>query len=160
MRRTITMVIKMSILMILISSMVMNMVEVEVDQIESWVKDFQDGKAAVHKNSQPIPAENNEPVKLVVAESLDDIVQEESNDVECTELEKGFEKKLPGDESTEGSNRFFLHIQIPNCIVQNHNLILIWFLFVLTSHEDYTEDKQSWISTLLKLESNISGTEE
>ncbi|CAA0388090.1 unnamed protein product [Arabidopsis thaliana] len=69
------MVIKMSILMILISSMVMNMVEVEVDQIESWVKDFQDGKAAVHKNSQPIPAENNEPVKLVVAESLDDIVQ-------------------------------------------------------------------------------------
>ena len=32
------MVIKMSILMILISSMVMNMVEVEVDQIESWVK--------------------------------------------------------------------------------------------------------------------------
>jgi len=35
------MVIKMSILMILISSMVMNMVEVEVDQIESWVKDFQ-----------------------------------------------------------------------------------------------------------------------
>ena len=41
MRRTITMVIKMSILMILISSMVMNMVEVEVDQIESWFKDFQ-----------------------------------------------------------------------------------------------------------------------
>ncbi|CAA0339760.1 unnamed protein product [Arabidopsis thaliana] len=49
-------------------------VNVEVDQIESWFKDFQDGKVAVHKKSQPIPAENNEPVKVVVAESLDDIV--------------------------------------------------------------------------------------
>lgn len=35
---------------------------------------FQDGKVAAHKKSQPIPAENNEPVKVVVAESLDDIV--------------------------------------------------------------------------------------
>ncbi|XP_010471945.1 PREDICTED: protein disulfide isomerase-like 1-2 [Camelina sativa] len=47
---------------------------VEVDQIESWIKDFKDGKVAAHKKSQPIPAENNEPVKVVVAESLDDIV--------------------------------------------------------------------------------------
>ncbi|CAL9215824.1 unnamed protein product [Arabidopsis halleri] len=47
---------------------------VEVDQIESWVKDFKDGKIAPHKKSQPIPAENNEPVKVVVSDSLDDIV--------------------------------------------------------------------------------------
>jgi len=46
---------------------------VEVDQIESWMKDFKDGKVAAHKKSQPIPAEN-EPVKVVVAETLDDIV--------------------------------------------------------------------------------------
>ncbi|KAL1214582.1 Protein disulfide isomerase-like 1-2 [Cardamine amara subsp. amara] len=49
-------------------------VNLEVDQIESWVKDFKDGKVASHIKSQPIPAENNEPVKVVVAESLDDIV--------------------------------------------------------------------------------------
>ncbi|CAN7065370.1 unnamed protein product [Brassica oleracea var. botrytis] len=47
---------------------------VVVDQIESWMKDFKDGKVAAHKKSQPIPAENNEPVKVVVAESLDDMV--------------------------------------------------------------------------------------
>ncbi|KAJ0241449.1 Protein disulfide isomerase-like 1-2 [Hirschfeldia incana] len=47
---------------------------VVVDQIDSWMKDFKDGKVAAHKKSQPIPAENNEPVKVVVAESLDDIV--------------------------------------------------------------------------------------
>uniref|UniRef100_A0A1J3F523 Protein disulfide-isomerase n=1 Tax=Noccaea caerulescens TaxID=107243 RepID=A0A1J3F523_NOCCA len=47
---------------------------VEVDQIESWMKDFKDGKVAAHKKSQPIPAENNEPVKVVVAETLDEIV--------------------------------------------------------------------------------------
>ncbi|KAF2594844.1 hypothetical protein F2Q70_00045602 [Brassica cretica] len=35
---------------------------------------LQDGKVAAHKKSQPIPAENNEPVKVVVAESLDDMV--------------------------------------------------------------------------------------
>lgn len=47
---------------------------VEVDQIESWVKDFKDGKVAPHKKSQPIPTENNEPVKVVVSDSLDDMV--------------------------------------------------------------------------------------
>uniref|UniRef100_A0A1J3DFM3 Protein disulfide-isomerase n=1 Tax=Noccaea caerulescens TaxID=107243 RepID=A0A1J3DFM3_NOCCA len=47
---------------------------VEVDQIESWIKDFKDGKVAPHKKSQPIPTENNEPVKVVVADSLDDMV--------------------------------------------------------------------------------------
>ncbi|CAH8354751.1 unnamed protein product [Eruca vesicaria subsp. sativa] len=47
---------------------------VVVDQIESWMKDFKDGKVAAHVKSEPIPAENNEPVKVVVAESLDDIV--------------------------------------------------------------------------------------
>ncbi|CAA7013418.1 unnamed protein product [Microthlaspi erraticum] len=47
---------------------------VEADQIESWMKDFKDGKVAAHKKSQPIPAENNEPVKVVVAETLDEIV--------------------------------------------------------------------------------------
>ncbi|CAN8312856.1 unnamed protein product [Cochlearia groenlandica] len=47
---------------------------VELDQIESWINDFKDGKVAPHKKSQPIPTENNEPVKVVVSESLDDMV--------------------------------------------------------------------------------------
>ncbi|CAN8234163.1 unnamed protein product [Cochlearia groenlandica] len=47
---------------------------VEADQIESWMKDFKDGKVSPHKKSQPIPAENNEPVKVVVAETLDEMV--------------------------------------------------------------------------------------
>ncbi|CAH8354576.1 unnamed protein product [Eruca vesicaria subsp. sativa] len=47
---------------------------VEVDQIESWINDFKDGKLTPHKKSQPIPTENNEPVKVVVAESLDEMV--------------------------------------------------------------------------------------
>ena len=46
----------------------------EVDQIGSWIKDFKDGKVSPHKKSQPIPTENNEPVKVVVGESLDDMV--------------------------------------------------------------------------------------
>ncbi|CAH8357220.1 unnamed protein product [Eruca vesicaria subsp. sativa] len=46
----------------------------EVDQIESWLNDFKDGKVSPHKKSQPIPAENNEPVKVVVGESLDEMV--------------------------------------------------------------------------------------
>ncbi|KAG5379069.1 hypothetical protein IGI04_026911 [Brassica rapa subsp. trilocularis] len=47
---------------------------VEVDQIGSWIKDFKDGKVSPHKKSQPVPTENNEPVKVVVGESLDDMV--------------------------------------------------------------------------------------
>ncbi|KAG2269011.1 hypothetical protein Bca52824_063566 [Brassica carinata] len=47
---------------------------VEADQIESWINDFKDGKVSPYKKSQPIPSENNEPVKVVVAESLDEMV--------------------------------------------------------------------------------------
>ncbi|CAN8304532.1 unnamed protein product [Cochlearia groenlandica] len=46
---------------------------VEVDQIESWINDFKDGKVAPRKKSQPIPTENNEPVKVVVSDSLDEM---------------------------------------------------------------------------------------
>ncbi|KAF3537470.1 hypothetical protein F2Q69_00020926 [Brassica cretica] len=54
---------------------------VVVEEIESWMKDFKDGKVAVFKKSQPIPAENNEPVKVVVAETLDDIVLKSGKNV-------------------------------------------------------------------------------
>ncbi|CAF2140534.1 protein disulfide isomerase-like 1-2 [Brassica rapa] len=54
---------------------------VVVEEIESWMKDFKDGKVDVFKKSQPIPAENNEPVKVVVAETLDDIVLKSGKNV-------------------------------------------------------------------------------
>ncbi|KAK4490118.1 hypothetical protein RD792_000775 [Penstemon davidsonii] len=47
---------------------------VEPDQIASWVKDFKDGIVQPYKKSEPIPEVNNEPVKVVVADSLQDIV--------------------------------------------------------------------------------------
>ncbi|KAK4481304.1 hypothetical protein RD792_012189 [Penstemon davidsonii] len=47
---------------------------VEPDQIASWVKDFKDGIVQPFKKSEPIPEANNEPVKVVVADNLQDIV--------------------------------------------------------------------------------------
>ncbi|KAL3840021.1 hypothetical protein ACJIZ3_024612 [Penstemon smallii] len=47
---------------------------VEPDQIASWVKDFKDGIVQPFKKSEPIPEANSEPVKVVVADNLQDIV--------------------------------------------------------------------------------------
>uniref|UniRef100_A0A7N0TR13 Protein disulfide-isomerase n=1 Tax=Kalanchoe fedtschenkoi TaxID=63787 RepID=A0A7N0TR13_KALFE len=47
---------------------------VEPDQIGTWVKEFKDGKVQPFRKSEPIPAANNEPVKVVVADSLHDVV--------------------------------------------------------------------------------------
>ncbi|KAL0438106.1 UNVERIFIED_CONTAM: protein disulfide-isomerase [Sesamum latifolium] len=47
---------------------------VEPDQIASWVKDFKDGIVTPYKKSEPIPEVNNEPVKVVVADNLEDMV--------------------------------------------------------------------------------------
>ncbi|CAA0809954.1 Delta-aminolevulinic acid dehydratase 1-chloroplastic [Striga hermonthica] len=47
---------------------------VEPDQIASWVKDFKDGNVKAYKKSEPIPEVNNDPVKVVVADNLQDVV--------------------------------------------------------------------------------------
>lgn len=47
---------------------------VEPEQIATWIKDFKEGKVSPHKKSEPIPQTNDEPVKVVVADTLDDIV--------------------------------------------------------------------------------------
>ncbi|KAL1543823.1 Thioredoxin-like domain [Salvia divinorum] len=47
---------------------------IEPDQIASWVKDFKDGNVQPYKKSEPIPEVNNEPVKVVVADTLQDMV--------------------------------------------------------------------------------------
>ncbi|XP_051139321.1 protein disulfide-isomerase [Andrographis paniculata] len=54
---------------------------VEPDQIESWVKEFKDGNVKPFKKSEPIPKENNEPVKVVVADNLQDMVFKSNKNV-------------------------------------------------------------------------------
>ncbi|KAJ1378130.1 Thioredoxin-like superfamily [Sesbania bispinosa] len=46
----------------------------EPDQISTWLKAYKDGNIEPYKKSEPIPEVNNEPVKVVVADSLQDIV--------------------------------------------------------------------------------------
>ncbi|KAJ0024334.1 hypothetical protein Pint_08151 [Pistacia integerrima] len=46
----------------------------EADQIAPWMKEYKEGKIQPFKKSEPIPEENNEPVKVVVAESFQDMV--------------------------------------------------------------------------------------
>ncbi|XP_021759718.1 protein disulfide-isomerase-like [Chenopodium quinoa] len=48
--------------------------KVEADQIASWIQDYSEGKVAAHRKSEPIPESNDEPVKVVVADTLQDIV--------------------------------------------------------------------------------------
>ncbi|KAM7507757.1 hypothetical protein LguiA_018210 [Lonicera macranthoides] len=46
----------------------------EPDHITSWVKEYKDGNVEPYIKSEPIPEVNNEPVKVVVADSFQDIV--------------------------------------------------------------------------------------
>ncbi|KAL2241286.1 protein disulfide-isomerase-like [Sesamum indicum] len=47
---------------------------IEPDQIESWLKDYTAGLVEPFIRSEPIPETNNEPVKVVVRDSLQDVV--------------------------------------------------------------------------------------
>ncbi|KAL2892948.1 Protein disulfide-isomerase [Bienertia sinuspersici] len=47
---------------------------VEPDQIAAWIRDYHDGKVSAYRKSEPIPESNNEPVKVVVADTINDIV--------------------------------------------------------------------------------------
>ncbi|XP_073013007.1 protein disulfide isomerase-like 1-1 [Typha latifolia] len=46
----------------------------EPDHITSWLKDYTDGILTPYRKSEPIPEDNNEPVKVVVGDSLRDVV--------------------------------------------------------------------------------------
>ncbi|XP_009629917.1 protein disulfide-isomerase-like isoform X1 [Nicotiana tomentosiformis] len=54
---------------------------VQPDSLAAWLKDFKDGKLKPYLKSQPIPEVNNEPVKVVVAETLEDMVFNSGKDV-------------------------------------------------------------------------------
>ncbi|KAI6689413.1 hypothetical protein NL676_026241 [Syzygium grande] len=44
------------------------------DEIAPWVKEYKEGKVPQYRKSEPIPQDNSEPVKVVVAESLQEVV--------------------------------------------------------------------------------------
>ncbi|OIV97947.1 hypothetical protein TanjilG_12704 [Lupinus angustifolius] len=46
----------------------------KAEDISTFLKDYKDGKVAPHVKSEPIPESNNEPVKIVVRDNLQDIV--------------------------------------------------------------------------------------
>ncbi|KAL6868178.1 hypothetical protein ACP4OV_015023 [Aristida adscensionis] len=48
--------------------------QIQPDQIVSWLKEYFDGKLSPFRKSEPIPEVNNEPVKVVVADNLNDVV--------------------------------------------------------------------------------------
>ncbi|KAM0900145.1 hypothetical protein ACQ4PT_020850 [Festuca glaucescens] len=48
--------------------------QIEADQIVSWLKEYFDGKLSPFRKSEPIPEVNNEPVKVVVADNVNDVV--------------------------------------------------------------------------------------
>ncbi|XVF36934.1 hypothetical protein REPUB_Repub19eG0101800 [Reevesia pubescens] len=54
---------------------------VEADHIAPWVKDYKEGKVPPYVKSEPIPEENNEPVKVVVADTLEEIVYKSGKNV-------------------------------------------------------------------------------
>ncbi|GJS06814.1 protein disulfide-isomerase [Tanacetum coccineum] len=54
---------------------------IEPDHIESWLTDYKDGKVAPYVKSEPVPAVNDQPVKVVVADNFDDIVYKSGKNV-------------------------------------------------------------------------------
>nr|ABK96365.1 unknown [Populus trichocarpa x Populus deltoides] len=51
------------------------------DQIAPWLKEYKEGKVPPFKKSEPIPEVNDEPVKIVVADSLDELVTKSGKNV-------------------------------------------------------------------------------
>ncbi|XP_020247463.1 protein disulfide-isomerase-like isoform X2 [Asparagus officinalis] len=52
---------------------------VEPDQISTWLKEYTEGSLKPFRKSEPIPEVNNEPVKVVVADNLHDVVNSGKN---------------------------------------------------------------------------------
>ncbi|KAK2151762.1 hypothetical protein LSH36_352g00009 [Paralvinella palmiformis] len=52
-----------------------------MENLEKFIRDFLDGQIKPYLKSEPVPEDNDGPVKVVVAETFDDIVNDESKDV-------------------------------------------------------------------------------
>lgn len=55
--------------------------EFSMEALEKFVSDFLDGNLKPYLKSEPIPEDNDEPVKVVVAENFNDVVNDDSKDV-------------------------------------------------------------------------------
>lgn len=53
----------------------------EADQIAPWLKEYMDGKLEPYVKSEPIPEVNNEPVKVIVRNSIEDMVLKSGKNV-------------------------------------------------------------------------------
>ncbi|GAA0159270.1 chaperone [Lithospermum erythrorhizon] len=54
---------------------------IQADEVASWLSDYKDGKLKPFIKSEPIPEVNDEPVKVVVTASLDDMVLKSGKNV-------------------------------------------------------------------------------
>ncbi|PKA66777.1 Protein disulfide-isomerase [Apostasia shenzhenica] len=54
---------------------------IEPEEIATWLKEYMDGNLTPFKKSEPIPEVNNEPVKVVVADSLNDMIYKSGKNV-------------------------------------------------------------------------------
>lgn len=52
-----------------------------VENLEQFARDLAAGKLEAYLKSEPIPASNDEPVKVVVAKQFDEIVNDPTKDV-------------------------------------------------------------------------------
>jgi protein disulfide-isomerase A3 len=57
------------------------LIQNRVDALEKFARDLLDRKLEQYLKSEPVPASNDEPVKVVVAKQFDEIVNDESRDV-------------------------------------------------------------------------------
>ncbi|GLJ44401.1 hypothetical protein SUGI_0931050 [Cryptomeria japonica] len=55
--------------------------QIKADQMESWLKGYFDGTLQEYKKSEPIPEKNDDPVKIVVADSLQGMVIDSGKNV-------------------------------------------------------------------------------
>jgi len=55
--------------------------EFTVNSVAQFAKDFLDGKLKIYIKSEPVPEKNDEPVKVVVDETFNDIVMDPTKDV-------------------------------------------------------------------------------
>ena len=58
-----------------------NVKEVTLDHLKSFVQEFKSNKLSPFLKSEEIPADNSEPVKIVVGKNFKDIVLNENDDV-------------------------------------------------------------------------------
>ncbi|XP_020247461.1 protein disulfide-isomerase-like isoform X1 [Asparagus officinalis] len=77
---------------------------VEPDQISTWLKEYTEGSLKPFRKSEPIPEVNNEPVKVVVADNLHDVVNSGKNVLSKLEPVKMLHERNMYRKEPRGSN--------------------------------------------------------